>query len=158
MNLYVFEKSKDFILPTSYDRDEKTVTGIFTTSSVRFYKKSIEGIITYQIIQEKHPEMSPKSIRNLLRRFYSILEPFYVDEGGKVKMSVESTEYKRRFKFSKGMILVKGDNFIDVTNKELLHEYLSLYGFDEENESLLLKNKVTTLHRNPNKKLMYYFK
>lgn len=158
MNLYVFEKSKDFILPTSYDREEKTVTGIFTTSSVRFYKKSIEDYFTYQAIRERHPEMSPKSIRMLLRKFYSILEPFYIDEGGKVKMKVEGTEYKRKFKFSKGMILVKSDDFIDITNKDLLHEYLSLYGFDEENENTILKNKVTTLHRNPNKKLAYNFK
>ena len=40
--------TKEFILPTSYDRYDAFVTGMFTTDSVRFYKNAIEKIINYE--------------------------------------------------------------------------------------------------------------
>ena len=157
MELFVFEKSNDLVLPSSYENYESLVTGIFTTSSVRFYEKSIESIIKYESIKKKHPELSSKEIRMLLRHLYSLLESFKINEEGKVKMVVDGTEHKRKFKFSKGMIIVKGEHFIDVTNKDILHNYLENYGFDCEYEKEILKEKIVTLHRNPKKKLTYYF-
>ncbi len=157
MNLFVFEKTKEFILPSSYDRYETMVTGAFTTDSVRFYKEALENIITYEAIKEKNPTKTPKEIRNYLRKLATILESFRINESGIVQMKVDGTDHKRKFKFSKGMILVKGENFIDVTNKELLSDYLSNYGFDEKYEKAILKNDITTLHRNPSRKLTYNF-
>lgn len=157
MELFVFEKTKEFYLPLSYDRYDTLVTGTFTTDSVRFYKKAIESIITYESIKEKNPEKDIHEIRRDLTRLANILESFRINEAGLVQMRVDSFGRKERFKFSKGMILVKGEHFIDVTNKELLGDYLVNYGFDEEYEETILKNKVTTLHRNPSKKLTYYF-
>ena len=157
MELFVFEKTKEFILPSTYDRYDTTVTGAFTTNSVRFYKKALENIITYEAIKEKNPTKTSKEIRNYLRKIATILESFRINESGIVQMKVDGTDHKRKFKFSKGMILVKGENFTDVTNKELLSDYLSNYGFDEEYEEAILKNNITTLHRNPSKKLSFHF-
>lgn len=157
MNLFVFEKTKEFMLPSSYDRYETMVTGAFTTDSVRFYKEALEKKVTFESIQKKNPEKTNEEIRNALRKFSRILESFRVSESGIVEMKVDGTDHKRKFKFSKGMILVKGENFIDVTNKELLSDYLSNYGFDEKYAKAILKNDITTLHRNPSKKLTYNF-
>ncbi len=153
METFVFEKANEFYLPESYDRYEKIVTGMFTRDSVRFYKKALENIITYESIMEKNPGISHEEIRYKLRLLFSILESFRIDEVGLVQMRVDSFDVKDRFRFSKGMILVKGDSFIDVTNKDLLKDYLANYGFNEEAEETILKNKVTTLHRIPSKKL-----
>ena len=94
----------------------------------------------------------------ILRSFNRLMETFSIDENGIVKMKVDGTEHKRKFKFSKGLILVKGESFIDVTNKDHLHEYIMEFGFDEQYESDILKNDITTLHRNPSKKLLFDFK
>ena len=158
MELFVFEKTKNFILPTSYDRYDNGVNGIFTSASIRFYKKALESIITYNSLKEKYPEKESKEIRMILRSFNRLMETFSIDENGIVKMKVDGTEHKRKFKFSKGLILVKGESFIDVTNKDHLHEYIMEFGFDEQYESDILKNDITTLHRNPSKKLLFDFK
>lgn len=158
MELYVFEKVDKFVLPTSYDRYENGVTGLFTTESIRFYKTAIENIINYKNLREKYPEKKPKEIRNLLRYYNRFMETFFLDENDEVELKVSGTEHKDKYKFSKDLIIVKGDNFIDVTNKERLHDYITKYGFDEQYEEDIINNDVIALHRNPKKKLSFEFK
>jgi hypothetical protein len=47
---------------------------------------------------------------------------------------------------------------IRLVTKDHLHEYIMEFGFDEQYESDILKNDITTLHRNPSKKLLFDFK
>lgn len=159
MDLFVFEKTKEFYLPVEYDRNDKFnfVTGVFTTDSIRFYKNAIESIITLNSIKEKNPELTSREILMKFRALNMILESFRINESGKVEMRVDGTKHKDKFSSFEDMILVKGENFTDVTSQDKLHDYLERYGFDEKYESEIIESDIITLHRNPSRRLSFKF-
>ena len=160
MNKFTFinkrQKRNRVFLPLCYDRDEDSITGIYTTNSIRFYKDSLEKKFTYENFRRCQPDKSVTEIRHDLDYFYSCMDNFDI-ENGLIKLKGTGTVQNKDYDFSKGIIVVTCDTFMDVVEKEKIGIYLDNYGFDETEEDIL-GSEVVSLSRNENKKLNFIFK
>lgn len=156
MDSFIFIKQSDskVSLPLCYDRDEKSITGIYTTSSIRFYKKRIDDVINYESLKQKG--LSHKEIRNILRYFYSCMANFTIEDN-KILLKGLGTVQERNYNFRSGLFIVKNENFMDIVEKKKIGDYLDKYGFDESKEDEIMNNNYSVLSRVPNKKLKFTF-
>lgn len=156
MESFVFIKQKDskVSLPLCYDRDEKSIPGIYTTSSIRFYKKRLDDVINNIIF--KHEDLKSGEIRNILRYFYSCMANFTIEDN-KILLKGLGTVQERNYNFRSGLFIVKNENFMDIVEKKKIGEYLDKYGFDESEEEEIINNNYSIISRVPNKELKFTF-
>lgn len=156
--IFLQQKQKDnrIPLPISYDREEDTIPGIYTTSSIRFYKKRIDEIINREFFKD-NTDLSPTQIRLFLTYFNSAMANFDI-EGNRIYLKGQGTVQEREYNFKPGIIIVKNDSFMDAVPKIQLGDYLENYGFDESMEEEILNSPRTVLARIPGKKLTFGLK
>ena len=150
------QKKNRVFLPKCYDREDNSITGIYTTNSIRFYKEALEKTFNYEHLKECCPDMSYDDIRHELDYYYSCMDNFDIEDG-LIKLKGTGTVQNKDFDFKNGIIIVKCDAFMDVVEKDKIGTYLDNYGFDEK-EEIVLSNKVVSLSRNDSKKLKFRFK
>lgn len=138
--------------PITYKHGD-TISGLFLSSCIRFYK--IEQDYSYEKLRSKFPTLTRGELLKIKEDFYSNSDYFDVEEGKILLNSYGSNEKEKGYDFTKGIIIVQSDRFMDIIEKNKLDTYLEEFGFDKEIKEDILSEETIEIKRNPIKKLSY---
>lgn len=160
-NNYIFIKQKNrdsrVPLPEDYERDEKSIPGVYLTSSIRFYRYRWDEIFTRENLKKWFPEKDMIERNKIMRMIYSSMGDFDI-EGDKIRLTGLGTVQSKDYDFSSGLYLVKNSHFMDVVEKNKIGTYIDQYGFDPNIEEEIINNEVSVFPRTPGRSLKFTLK
>lgn len=146
---FIHKKNNLVELPKDYERDESTITGMYLTNSIRFYKNKFD---------EETINFDEKYTREKIRRYIRILHASMADFkiiDNRISLTGTGTNQEKDYNYKNGIIIVKCDKYMDIVEKDSISDYLESYGFDKAKANEVLSNEETILNRVKGKKLKY---
>ncbi len=150
------EKNNRVLLPSCYYREDNTITGIYTTNSIRFYKQGLDAFKDGSAVN-KNPNLTIIQKQDTLRYIRSSMADFDI-KNNYICLKSSGTAQEKEYNLESGTIVVRNDIYMDIVEKEKIKEYLDNYGFDTTKEDEILNSINIILRRVPNKKLTYKLK
>ena len=157
--IFINQKNKDsrVPLPEDYQIDEKSIPGVYLTSSIRFYRYRWDELFTHENLKKLYPEKNVLERTKIKRKIYSSMADFDIEDN-KIRLTGLGTTQSKDYDFSSGLYIVKNSHFMDVVEKNKIGTYIDQYGFDPNIEEEIINNEVSVFPRTPGRSLKFTLK